>query len=471
MRSDVQDVCDPAGAPEAAGIRLRAAAAPRQTSASALLPSAAALLPAAVALVLQLLGPAPAAAQGRGEERMDGEYGLYVGVSDDSLDVRWITKAAGPAFARLVRDGKVADSAVSSSGRGHAVLFRRPRGSRLTLEYGSVSDSSDRHATELRLDAPKPDRNPRYDAPDSLYVLGDVHGEFDNLTGVLRNAGLVGPDLSWSGSKATLVLVGDLVDRGADATRVLWYAYRLEREAAAAGGRVLVMLGNHEIMVMTNDLRYTTGKERLVASLEGLPYWRMLDPRRSLLGRWLASKPALARVGNVLFAHGGLGYGFADWSLRAYQDSLTKYVNGEVFRIWADTAYRPDPRRVQGMDSLDVIRRFDFFFGDSSVFWYRGYVRSDTLGAELAHALARQHAAVHVVGHTPIRTIRQSYGDSLIAVDMLDPASEMLLMVRDGSGRAEGGWRRYRIGLEGPPEPLPPSGSAKGEEGAEPDSG
>ena len=467
MRSDRTSARRSPGAPPAPP-----AAAPRPAASAARVPpSAAVLLPAAVALLLALSGPAPGAAQGRDDERMDGEYGLYVGVSDDSLDVRWVTRAAGPAFVRLVRGGNVVDSAGSSSGRGHVVLFRRPRGSRVTLEYGSVSDSSDRHATELRLDAPKPDRKPRYDAPDSLYVLGDVHGEFDNLIGVLRNAGLVGPDLSWSGSKATLVLVGDLVDRGPDATRVLWYAYRLERQAAAAGGRVLVMLGNHEIMVMTDDLRYTMGKERLVATLEGLPYWRLLDPRRSLLGRWLASKPALARVGNVLFAHGGLGYGYADWSLRTFQDSLSKYVNGEVFRIWADTAYRPDPRRVRGMDSLAVIRRFDFFFGDSSVFWYRGYVRSDTLGAELAHALGRHHAAVHVVGHTPIRTLRQSYGDSLIAVDMLDPASEMLLMVRDDSGRAEGGWRRYRIGLEGPAEPLKPSGAAEIEEGSAPGSG
>lgn len=428
----------------------------------------AALLAALAALPL---APAPAAAQARGGQRMDGEYGLYVGVSDDSLDVRWVTREAGPASARLIRDGAVLDSAVSLEGRGHGVRLRRPKGSRVTVAYGSLSDTSDRHATELVLDRPKPDRDPRYDAPDSLFVLGDVHGEFDNLTKVLRNAGLVGPDLSWSGSRATLVLVGDLVDRGPDATRVLWYLYRLEREAAAAGGRVLVMLGNHEIMVMTNDLRYTTGKERLVAELEGLPYWRLLDPRRSLLGRWLASKPALARVGDVLFAHGGLGYGYADWSLRTYEDSLSKYMNGEVFRIWADSTYRPDPRRARGLDSLAVIRRFDFFFGDSSVFWYRGYVRSDTLGAELAHALGRHHAAVQVVGHTPISTIRQSYGDSLVAVDMLNPASEMLLMVRDDAAKAEGGWRRYRIGLEGPPDPLESAGPAGPTGGAEPDSG
>jgi hypothetical protein len=386
--------------------------------------------------------------------RLDGEYGLYVGIDQDSLNVRWITASAGPAVARLTRDGEVLDSAVSPSGRGHIVSFDRPNGSAVTLEYGSATDSADLHRTLLVLDEPRADRDPRYPAPDSLFVLGDVHGEFDNMVGVLRNAGLVGPDLHWTGGHATLASVGDLVDRGNDATRVLWFLYRLEREASAAGGRVLVMLGNHEIMVMTNDLRYTRSKERLVAELDGLPYWQMIEPRRSLLGRWLASKPALARIGNVLLAHGGLSDAYADWSLRTFQDSLSRFLAGEVFRIWADSTYRPDRRRLKGLDSVAVIRRYDFFFGDSSVFWYRGYVDSDTLSAELAHVLGRRHSAVHVVGHTPLPTMRQSYGDSLVAVDLLEPATELLLMVRDDSRKADGGWRRYRIRAEGPPEPL-----------------
>lgn len=389
--------------------------------------------------------------------RMEGEYGLYVGVDPDSLDVRWVTATTSPGFARVLSHGQVFDSALSPAATGHNVLLRRPHDSEVTLVYGSTTDTTDHHRTELFLKAPRADRNPVYDAPDSLYIIGDVHGEFDNLTGVLQNAGLIGSDLHWTGSHATVAIVGDLVDRGLDATKVLWFLYRLEREAHAGGGRLLTLLGNHEIMVMTNDLRYTRGKERLTATLEGMPYWKKLEPRRSLLGRWLASKPALARVGNVLLCHGGLSYAYADWSLRRFQDSLSRYLAGEVFRIWADSTYKPDPRRLVGIDSAAVMRRYDFFFGDSSVFWYRDYVETDTVGGELADVLHRRHSAVHVVGHTPLDSIRQSYGDSLIAVDLLKPATEMLLMVRDDSAKVDAGWRRYRIRKEGPPEPLEPA--------------
>mgnify|MGYP000243614500 CR=1 FL=1 len=38
------------------------------------------------------------------------------------------------------------------------------------------------------------------------------------------------------------------------------YFYKLEEEAAKAGGHVSFMLGNHEPMVLANDLRYTKEK-------------------------------------------------------------------------------------------------------------------------------------------------------------------------------------------------------------------
>ncbi len=411
-------------------------------------------------VLVAALGVAGSAAAGQGtgatgSAHMYGEYGLYVGITKDSLDVRWVTTAAGPGFAALSRGGAAFDSAVSPTGRGHVLLFRRPKDDSVLLRYGAVGDSTDRHETTLLLDEPQADRNPVYPAPDSLYVIGDIHGEFDNLIGTLRNAGLIDADRRWSGGHAQLAAVGDLVDRGQDATKVLWYLYRLEREAAAAGGVVRVVLGDHELMVMTNDLRYTRGKELLTATLEGMEYWQKFDPNRSILGRWLASKPALLRVGDVLLVHGGLTDAYGKWPLRQFQDSLTSYIHGEVLHLWADSTYRPDPHKVRGIDRAAVHRRYDFFFSDSSVFWYRGYVNESSHGAELARVLKERHADLQVVGHTIVPSIQEMYGDSLIAVDMRNPATEILLLERRGDG-----WARFRIREQGSPEPLPGGGAA-----------
>jgi hypothetical protein len=100
-------------------------------------------------------------------------------------------------------------------------------------------------------------------AVDSLFLVGDVHREYDNLTRLLANAGIVDEDLRWQGGRAHLACVGDLVDRGPNATRVPGLGYRFKREAARAGGRVHVVLGNHEIMaiaadtVLVEDFTYT----------------------------------------------------------------------------------------------------------------------------------------------------------------------------------------------------------------------
>src|SRR6185295_18454285 len=107
---------------------------------------------------------------------------------------------------------------------------------------------------------------------DSLYVVGDIHGERQSLLRLLANAGLTDRSGAWIGGRRHVVFVGDFFDRGTEATGVLWLLYRLEHEAAAAGGSADVVLGNHEIMIFTDDLRYVTPKERMVAALHRTTY-------------------------------------------------------------------------------------------------------------------------------------------------------------------------------------------------------
>jgi hypothetical protein len=77
-------------------------------------------------------------------------------------------------------------------------------------------------------------------------------------------------------------------------------------------------------------------------------------------------------------------------------------------------------------------------------------VQIDTLEAALDSALAHFDSRVHVVGHTPVPTITSRYEGKVLAVDMEDPAIEMLLLTKDGQGR----YQRWRYRLEGPPEPF-----------------
>jgi len=101
----------------------------------------------------------------------------------------------------------------------------------------------------------------RWTTTERVVAFGDVHGAYDELVALLRTTGLVGEDLKWTGGTTVAVSLGDLLDRGPDSRRVMDLLMRLQGEAQAAGGRLHVILGNHETMNLLGDLRYLVAED------------------------------------------------------------------------------------------------------------------------------------------------------------------------------------------------------------------
>ncbi len=377
--------------------------------------------------------------------RFDGEYGLWVSERGDSIEVRWITREPAAGYLQVLEGDSILFQNETAASAAHGAIFQTASPSILTLRYGAVGDPRDHHETAIYFDLPQRPLQTEFSDVDTLFVVGDVHGEYEKLCELFRNAGLVDEGANWTGGRKNLVLLGDLFDRGPDVLRTLWFLYRLERQAERHGGRVHVVLGNHEIMAMTDDARYVSGKELHGARLHGADYWQMFDPRSSILGKWLASKPALIRIDGVLLAHGSVGPAYAGYSIGEFDDSLATFMSEDWFYFLADTTVVMPP-----IDSLALDRRINFFFAPNSVFWYRDYLETDTLTSVLDHVLERFDSEIHVVGHTPFETIQQRYDGALIGVDLEDPASELLMLVRSADG-----YERYSYPLSGPPVPLP----------------
>ena len=93
---------------------------------------------------------------------------------------------------------------------------------------------------------------------ESLVAIGDVHGDFDDFVAILQHIGLIDKQNHWAGGKTTFVQTGDLLDRGPKPREVMDLMMALEKEAGQAGGRVVGLLGNHEMMNIMGDLRYVT---------------------------------------------------------------------------------------------------------------------------------------------------------------------------------------------------------------------
>lgn len=191
-----------------------------------------------------------------------------------------------------------------------------------------------------------------------IVAIGDVHGALAEYESILRAAGLIDSAGHWAGGESFLVSTGDLIDRGPESSAVIALLRRLEIEAPAAGGRVLVTLGNHELMNLTGDLRYVVApdyaalaaqedastREATFLALRSRGEFAALSveaarvafdrkfPRgwfarrvefsaAGEVGRWLLARPLVVRVNGVLFTHGGLPPGLATETLASINTS------------------------------------------------------------------------------------------------------------------------------------------------------
>lgn len=282
-------------------------------------------------------------------------------------------------------------------------------------------------------------------APQRIVAVGDLHGDYSAWIDIARDARLIDAGNRWTGGRTILVQTGDITDRGPDSLKIIRHLQQLDGEAKRAGGRVIVLLGNHEAMQVTGDFRYVTAGEyaafadrqsarRRDAAFEAnakaiIAFYHQRDPSLSPrairaewittnplgkveyvaawsptgeLGRWAATLPAAAKVGDTLFVHGGIS---ANYALVPLSE-----IN------------RRARAAIQAGDASDEAIIND----QMGPLWYRGLVTRSgeaaagrpTIVAELDGALLGQGVKRLVIGHTPeLRGIAILHGGKLTQID------------------------------------------------------
>ncbi|EDY44473.2 metallophosphoesterase [Streptomyces sp. SPB074] len=158
--------------------------------------------------------------------------------------------------------------------------------------------------------ATPPPAGPASPGPSPLFVLSDVHGHRDEFRAVLLGAGLVDRAGRWAGGAVRLWLLGDYVDRGPDGIGVIEDVRRLTAEAAAVGGFVGALLGNHEVRLLS-AYRFGTAPVPGLEEPDGfLGGWLRHGGREHDLRRlapahveWITRLPAAALVAGHLLVH------------------------------------------------------------------------------------------------------------------------------------------------------------------------
>jgi len=96
---------------------------------------------------------------------------------------------------------------------------------------------------------------------DRIVAVGSVHGNYGRFVSMFQTAGLIDGDTNWSGGTAHLVQTGNVVYLGPHSKRVIDLLMKLQEQARPAGGYVHALIGNHEVMNLTGDLRYVNPQE------------------------------------------------------------------------------------------------------------------------------------------------------------------------------------------------------------------
>jgi hypothetical protein len=291
-----------------------------------------------------------------------------------------------------------------------------------------------------------------------VVAFADVHGAYDELVRALRTSGVVDEGLHWAAGATHVVSLGDVLDRGSGARPALDLLMRLQAEAAAAGGRVHVLLGNHELMNLIGDLRYVPASEFAAYAPAGATPDGDRPPGfgerfaafapDGVYGRWLLGLPPAIVLNDTAFVHGGLPPAAARLSPEALDRAVKAHVQellelraalaaagviapdadidteAERLRKARQPAALPAPDANSQMPAADVaaprspeveaqVQRLielnqDELLGPESVMWYRGTALCHELLEQpvLEAGLANWGVRRVVMGHTPTRDHR-----------------------------------------------------------------
>jgi hypothetical protein len=277
---------------------------------------------------------------------------------------------------------------------------------------------------------------------EKIIAVGDIHGDYDAFIEILKGTELIDKKLHWTGGKTHLVQIGDVLDRGDYAKEIFDLLMKLETEAEKAGGKVHMLIGNHEELNITglifNREEFTvrqlvsflpdgyrekqvkrfrklmgnnpTEETGLDSSLDSdlMPYWenmfnevrtnRRHQARREYLnnfnkiyGKWILQKNAVIKINNIIFVHGGISERFSKWDIKKINNRLRLEL--EDLRRAAMNLTRP---KIQDYQRQIV-------YEPDGPYWYRGYTTKDqdAFKENVDRILKNLEAEYMVIAHTP----------------------------------------------------------------------
>ena len=303
------------------------------------------------------------------KKKYDYYDGPYITIQEDSISLKW------------VEDGQPKDSIVLTS---EASTFDREGLPVVDLAALDFDIETETHFDEVK----------------KWVALSDIHGQHDLFVELLQAQGIIDQDQKWSFGEGQLVIIGDIFDRGDKVTDALWFIFDLEKQASAEGGKLHLLLGNHELMIMHADLRFLNPKYLYTQGALRTRYPELFNAN-TVLGQWLRSKPVCLTINESAFVHGGFSKAVLERT-----ESL-----GMINKIFKESLYAGEPGE-------DVTALEELLYFDNGPLWYRGYANPEAFNVAAADSiLMLLGRSSIVVGHTSMPEIVSLHDNKVFLVD------------------------------------------------------
>jgi hypothetical protein len=152
-------------------------------------------------------------------------------------------------------------------------------------------------------------------AKNRIVIIGDIHGDIRRFKDILIDAKVINKSIEWIAEPKNTIVVqmGDQVDSiNRDPSleewevlpdvEMIYFTNLLNKIALSKGGRVISLIGNHEMMNTIGNYSYVSSK----SLNDDVRKRHDLFKPSGALSAILSQRPIVVKIGKLLFCHAGL---------------------------------------------------------------------------------------------------------------------------------------------------------------------
>ena len=247
-----------------------------------------------------------------------------------------------------------------------------------------------------------------------IVCIGDVHGDMSRLIDLLKITHIIDNNMKWVAEPSDTIVVqlGDQLDSMSRGTTKTWevvpdtdvvkFMDNLDKIARRSGGRVISILGNHELMNVMGDYNYVSQNSMTMSG--GVVNREHMFRNGGYMAQMLSKRNIVVKIGTITFCHGGILPQHLD--LVGDNCSIINHVVRKFLR-------------AEKLNKYEEIVFHQTIIGNDSILWTRKYFEliasgnQEELGKLINEVNRRLGTVSIVVGHNTVNNITPSVGGAL----------------------------------------------------------